>query len=562
MSLLTNDPDFVARSAGFDSWYQSLPAHLSIDGFRSELPVVYVPDEGRPTVMLKEIDRTNVELEELDYIDVIFHTPYFTFDAALDPTDAKADLVAAAEGVVTEHTLLDPLMPVALHGTLATSLGLRSDQKGRFVTPRFHYVVTRREVARSFKRGFRSIAQPSNASIERLGISQVLNPFLNGGNDDSFGPLDEMLTKAGIDLLLVSSPLSVQELTGFPMRLVGRGVWAALETSSHEIHVMSRRELPWLEPGQTRRESDYPTSFARSAVVGYEEVDLSFEAAMGFGVDLSKAIPATELLRRWRERRSWREVPFYVIAAHLTLRGVEAAIGKVSNALTEERDVTEMDAYACYRQTVRNIISTENLPIRVETYFNHTHAGNRSLLPARATDFSLRPLKSLKIDAGLFVYDEFGLFRAVSDITRSIVGSEDAKWFYGLLDHALVSGALNSCRPGRSGDEIFRAGMEILERQRDTIVSAGFAPDVPSLTDAFKRDIGHLLGKQEPSTVGFKLGVDTTLEPGMVGAAEFQWPYRDHCIGVEDMFLVTEDEPVNLTRGGMNLSPPRETGVE
>lgn len=54
--------------------------------------------------------------------------------------------------------------------------------------------------------------------------------------------------------------------------------------------------------------------------------------------------------------------------------------------------------------------------------------------------------------------------------------------------------------------------------------------------------------KEEPATAGLTLGDAGTLEPGMVGAAEFQWPYRDHCIGVEDLFLVTEDEPINLTR--------------
>lgn len=548
MSILSNDPDFVARTTGFDSWYHSLPAHLSIDGFRSELPVAHVPDSGRPTLMLKEIDRTNVELEELDDVNVVFHNPYFTFDAALAPTDARPDVVAAAEEVADDHTLLDPLMPVALHETFADRLELSTEEGRRFVIPGFHYVVTRREVARSFERGLQAIAEPARERIDQLGITEPLEPFLDAG-DDSFGPLDEMLAEAGIDLLLVSSPLSVQELTGFPMRLVGREVWAALERGSQEIHVMSRRELPWLEPGQNRRQTDYASRFARSGIVGYEEVDLSFEAAAGFGVDLSDAVPATNLLRRWRERRSWRDVAFYVIAADVTLRGVEAALRVVSDALKDDRDVTEMDAYEHYLATVRDAISTDHLPIRVETYFTHTHAGNRSLLPARATDFSLRPLTSLKIDAGLFVYDEFGLFRAVSDITRSVVGSEDATWFYGLLDHALTKGVIDACRTGTSGEEVFRAGMAILENERDRIVGAGFAPDIPSLTAGFRRDVGHLLGKQEPATIGLKLGAAGKLEPGMVGAAEFQWPYRNHCIGVEDIFLVTEDEPVNLTRG-------------
>lgn len=547
MSYLSADPEIIGRCTGFDAWYHSLPAHLSLDGFKSELPVVYVPDDGTPTLLMKEIDRTNVELEWNSDVKVLFHNPYFTFDASLEPTDAVEDVVAAAQAVAAPSTRLDSNMPVGSHEALIDA-GFRHEEPPEFVVPGYHYSITRSAVAASFGRSSATIAGHARSRIDALGAAAALEPFLDGDRDDSFGPLDEMLEAAGIDLLVASSPLNVQEVTGFPLGALRSDVWAVVERNSENIHVLSRRELPWLAPAENRMESDYASRFATMGVVGYEERDLSVAAARAFRIDLGGAKPSTDLLRRWRERRSWRDVPYYVIAADVTLRGVTAALQLVTDALDHGNDVTELDAYGRYRQTVREIIEEESLPIRVETYFTHTHAGNRSLRPARATNFSLRGLTSLKIDAGLLLYDEAGMYRAVSDITRSVVGSEEGRWFYELLHQTLVSDVVGACRPGATGEDVFRAGLGALESHREQIVTAGFAPEGVLLTEGFNRDIGHLLGKQEPATVGLKLGADGTLEPGMVGAAEFQWPFRDHCIGVEDLFLVTEGEPVNLTR--------------
>jgi hypothetical protein len=64
--------------------------------------------------------------------------------------------------------------------------------------------------------------------------------------------------------------------------------------------------------------------------------------------------------------------------------------------------------------------------VRVRPYFTHTHAGNRSLIPANATNHILRPLSTLKIDAGLEVYDEHGFLRAATDVARSVTGDAAA----------------------------------------------------------------------------------------------------------------------------------------
>ncbi|MGH9101067.1 MAG: M24 family metallopeptidase, partial [Acidimicrobiales bacterium] len=114
---------------------------------------------------------------------------------------------------------------------------------------------------------------------------------------------------------------------------------------------------------------------------------------------------------------------------------------------------------------------------------------------------------------------------------------------------ALCNAAIAGCRPGTTGQEIFRRGLDHLEPQRAWLEDEGFCPRSDRrLTEIFGRDIGHLLGKQEPATCVFDSACAETLEAGMVAAAEIQWPYRRYCVGVEDNFLITDDGPVNLTR--------------
>lgn len=46
------------------------------------------------------------------------------------------------------------------------------------------------------------------------------------------------------------------------------------------------------------------------------------------------------------------------------------------------------------------------------------------------------------------------------------------------------------------------------------------------------------------------------LRPGMV-AAEFQWPSGNYCFDVEDVFMVTDGEPVNLMRRRQEIGEQR-----
>lgn len=549
MIHLTNDPNVIRKVSGFDPWEHSLLPKLSVDGYRSAMPIMAAGDGELPRIFMKEIDRTNVEHLGHEAARFVWYAPYFSFGGLKEPSDAHPDLQSALRNEVSGAASLDPALPVQTYREVEDALGLEDRTGDAFAAPRKHYVVARRDVAAAFEPGRAELKQAAAPLIADLGSSRF-EPWLTRVPEDRFAVLDRLLGEAGLDALVVASPLAIQDLTGVPMRAVGEEAWAAYPRGSDVVHLFARVEVPWAGlPLATPATAASVKEVAEGSRVGIEEVALSFRAWMGFGLGELNDEPATAVLRRWRELRSWEDVSATVIVSRVTLEAIRDALGYVEQELSAGRRVTELDAYERYRSMVESFIRDRGLPITVRTYFTHCHAGDRSHFPASATGHEITERSSLKIDGGLEVYDSRGMFLGVSDITRSAVGNSRTRAFYELLDRALIEGAIAACRPGVKGADVFAAGLSYLEPYRDDISSGGFMPpsDAP-MGDLFNRNIGHLIGKQEPATVEFRSSDRGSLEAGMVAAAEIQWPYADYCIGTEDIFLVTEDGPLNLTR--------------
>lgn len=551
-TLLTNDYRTILDRTGFDGWYHSLPPKLGIDQFATVFPMMVAADNRRPIIVAKEIDRTNLEDVHQPTVEFKFHTPYFTFDALDTPSDAAPDLASALGALVDESTEIDPWLPTALFEDLAARLGLRRRYpRPPFVPPINCYRIPAGHVVAAMESVTRVEAVAATRRyLDEAGAAKAFEPWLSAPSSDRFALLDQLMEQAGMDAVVASTPVNVQELSGLPASLVARDVWAVRQRGSGDVWLLARRELPWAGLPEAAASGPKPLSRLVQGRVAHEDLDLPMDALEGLGLAGLPLLPASHLLRRWRELRSWEDLPYYVLGAQVTVRAIEAALQVVDDAQARGDTVTELDAYERYRGVIADEIHERQLPIRVRTYFTHTHAGNRSLIPARATAFALQPLTSLKIDAGVEVYDTGGVLRGVSDITRSALGSSEGRSVYELLDRVLLDDVIAACRAGTTGQEVFRAAARALEPHHGELAASGFAPAGLPFEETIGRDVGHLLGKQEPATVVFERHNTERFEPGMVAAAELQWPYRDHCIGVEDVFMTTDSSPLNLTRPG------------
>jgi Xaa-Pro aminopeptidase len=521
---------------------------LGIDQSRAVLPILVADEQRRPVIVAKEIDRTNLEAIESPTVDFVFHTPYFSFDRAEKPTDAQPSMAAAVAEVASTATELDDTLPVALYSQLTAQLGTSPACRANFHVPSYHYRVPRATVLAQATCGRAEALAAAQPYIAHLPSPERIRDWAARPGEDALRLLDEMMAAANVDTLVASSPLNVQELAGIPALQITPGTFAVYTRETQDVDVFSRRELSWLGlPESSPARAGSLRQLADGGCLGYEELDLPQRTFDGYALRDVPTQPASTLLRRWRERRCWTDLAYYVMAAQVTRKAIDAAILVAETGMASDNFASELDAYDRYRAVVAAEVAP--LPIRVRTYFTHTHAGDRTHIPASASHHRIGRDTSLKIDAGLEMYDERGYLRAVSDVTRSAVGTDQARHFYELLDRALTDGAIAACKPGASGQDIFRAGLDCIEPERSWLVDTGFCPpsDRP-LTEIFARDTGHLLGKQEPATCVFEPHVTSAVEAGMIAAAEIQWPYRRYCVGVEDNFLITDDGPVNFTR--------------
>lgn len=547
---LTNAPRLIARVCGFDSWQNCLPPKLGIDQYPAVLPLFAFDTEGRGSLFLKEIDRTNALPRIPEDVSPVFHSPYFSFDNLERPSAAFPDLPTAVRETLTDPVEIDDSLPVALYEQLHGAVRrLGPARASREQWPQNAYRIPLKTAEEACRVGRTDASNAVSRYAPHKARDERLRDWLNRDEwRPSFETLDELLSAADVDTLIAEAPLNIQELTGQPASAIPDGALAIYAKGSSEVWLLTRRELPGGALPEVRHPDVRFLDSLTRGTVGYEELVLPQRHFQALGLAEKPHVAASLILRRWRERRTADDIAYYLIGAQLTRRAIDAALALVSGRSKAGEAVCELDAYRVYRTVVSAELAENDLPLRVRTYFTHVHAGNRTHIPASATDHSLVPLTSLKIDAGLEIYDSRGYLRAASDITRTAVGTPEAEEFYATITQGLNEGVIAASQSGRTGEEVFLAGMNWLTKHRSDLEAGGFLPttDLP-LEHAFGRDIGHLLGKQEPATVALQLGNTAVLEPGMVAAAEIQWPYRQYCVGIEDVFVTTEGDPVNLT---------------
>lgn len=151
----------------------------------------------------------------------------------------------------------------------------------------------------------------------------------------------------------------------------------------------------------------------------------------------------------------------------------------------------------------------------------------------------------MKIDVGSMLFRD-DIVMAGSDLARSCCFTPEAKQAYSILSESLRNGCISKIRGGMSGDDIYWLGMEGLTAREDELKALHVMPADYSLKESYKRDIGHCIDKQVTYNVAIERGEKSCFETLMAGNLEFQWPYRDFGLGVEDTYFITPEGTFNL----------------
>ncbi len=390
-------------------------------------------------------------------------------------------------------------------------------------------------------------------STQKSADKELIKERLSISKDDRLAHLDTLMKKNNISCLLANSKIHIQGLTVLPWDEIKDGCLALY--NGHQIFVLTPEptEHPNLkrvnEYGNLREALD---NLVGDGALGVEEKDLDIDRALEIGLDRIK--DATNLFRAWQEETAYFDLPYYVIGGQITRLATEKTLAFVEEAIKAKKNLTEIDAENKLYELVDELLTRYSPSL---SWYKPSvgrkkaavmHAGARVITPCQATNYPLSTeMNSFKIDVGIEIFHN-GILYACSDVARTLVLTEEVKQFYNLLERNLLEHVIPSIKHGDTGADVYWAGVSQLVKMEEKIREWGMLPSGASLKDAFNRNTGHLLAKQNAVTLSFTKQETNKLQSGMIGSAEYVWTYRKHSLLVEDMYLVTDRKGLNISR--------------
>jgi Xaa-Pro aminopeptidase len=377
----------------------------------------------------------------------------------------------------------------------------------------------------------------------------LIKKNISASRSDKFALLESLMLKDNLSSVLASSPINIQELAPLPWEELKDGFLALYHNQKAFLLCPEPVENPLLT-----KKGDYDTlrdaldELIGDASLGVEEKNLDIGRVSEIGWD--KVKNATDLFRTWREHSTLSDLPYYVIVGQATRYAMEKAVAFAGEAITAKQKITEKDVEEKFLELVNEFKLKYNCSLfDFKRYFVVLHAGTRTPYASLSSDYLLNAeMNSLKLDAGILILQN-GILRGCSDMARSLVLTEEGKKVYLLTERLMLESAIPAAKPGNTGSDVYWAGVSPLVEIEEEIKKWGMLPPAASIKDSYNRDIGHIMAKQEPATIGLvKAETNRRLQAGMIGAVEYQWPYKKHALGIEDLYLVTDKRGIVISR--------------
>lgn len=543
--ILHSDWTFVEQAFGCSLPDRFLMALRSFDNTHSVTPFI-VESRGRRFGLFIHVEKGNVAAAHLPAnIVPVFYQPYFNFDPGDRPPHVHLTLEDALAAIADGDRCLsvDGSLPMALTRRLARRFDLSLPAPwDESVTIRR---ITRADILARHMRDRPRGAEIARKLLERSRHRDAIAPFLAPVADDRFMRLDALLSAAGAKAVLARSIVNVQELAGVPMRGRDRPL-AAIYRPDGDVLVIERG------PGADGPRFPSLRDALREAVptgpLAVEEDDLETSLALAFGLDERDTLAGDILLRRWRDEGTRPDLPFYVITTRASRHAIDAALAFTAARVEAGLPVDEMDGYAVYLQAMQDFFRQHAPDFVVARTLTNYHAGARTIFPSNAAPFAIdKSAGTLKIDVGCLMVAPDGMMLGCSDIARTLCFDEDSRRYADLFETGVRDVLIPACRAGTKGADIHALGVRFVTEASDRFSGNSLFHDIGYAPDAYARDLGHLLGRNNLTHLKFTASESGVLKEGMIACCEYQWPVGRHAVGYEDTCLVTSSGGLNLT---------------
>ncbi|WP_053352142.1 M24 family metallopeptidase [Leucobacter musarum] len=546
MAKIICDPQAVTERYGFVPNERLLFSAIRLDSFPFVTPLIF-EDGGAEVMLARQQEQGNIVTGGgVDPAKIRFYEPWVTIDPRpVADYPAAANLPALVKELVGDRPVdLDPRAPYTHYLKLTGEVDVRVELPEQ--RPVVVVEVDQAAVLQKFA-GWRAAGVPV---AERL-IGEVdhlagLERELRADADTRFSALPEAAEALGVDAILLSSAPNFSEVTGTVWQPGAAALWAG-----GSLYVVSEHAVPGVvgaETGQYGSAAEAITALAAGPRIAFEE---QWEQSQ-LGLRLTDAgavlVSASRALGSWRDERDFEDLPFQLIAARASTTAIEQTVDWAHAQLDAGETFTENIMYARYLEFLERFVSESEIPFTVEPYFTNLHSSQRMLFPGPPTDFPLDASTTcIQLDAGVRVVID-GVVVATSDMARSVLRTPEGREAYGILTTAVREVIIPQLRAGVVCEDVHAKTLEhlvtVLPRMREIGLLGN---EVDFEVEYSKRNVGHLMGKQESFANELRPGYRFVLRAGSYGAAEIPWRYDRHAIGTEDLWYIGADRTYNLT---------------
>ncbi|MFJ8792502.1 M24 family metallopeptidase [Streptomyces sp. NPDC102462] len=548
MLSLTADAAQVEETYGLNARKSFLFSAIRLDSHPFVAPLIARTDKGQ-YLLVRQQEQGNVLSAGVPKDRIRFYAPWVTIDPrVVADTPASESLTSLVQELADGAAVnLAADVVYSHYRTLSGSVELVVEDQAP--TPVTAYELDTEEVVARFAAWRATGVDTARRLIEDVEHLSGLAEEFTAGEDSRFSGLKALVEDRSLDALLLAAPPNFTEATGFAQPDGAVGLWLA---GSDKLMVLAPDETPEVSGAAVGR---FPSigaavrALAGGVRTGVEDEWISVGLARELEREGAELVPVSTDLGHWRDIRDHEDLPFQVVAARASVFAIEEALAWAEEGLDAGRSFTELDINEVYLKKIAEFRTVNEIPFGIEPYFTNLHSSNRMLFPGPPVDYPINDETTcIQLDAGVrIVFD--GVNVATSDMARSLPRTAAAKEAYGFFFDVVREGIIGQLKPGVVCEDVHEGTLRYLAPHLDRMVQIGMlGTDVDFNTEYRKRNVGHLMGKQESFANELRPGYKHVLKVGSYGAAEIPWRYENAAIGTEDLWYIGRDRTYILSQ--------------
>lgn len=548
MITLTTDKDRLARSFELDAQKSLLFSAIRLDSSPLVAPIIADTPEGE-VLLVRQQEQGNALSAGVPKERMRFYAPWVTIDPRIVADTPAAESLSALVSELANGESVELASDVVFkhYSTLSQTLDVVVEK--RPADPVVAYAIDTAEVLSTFHTWRTLGSTTAQRLIDGVDHLAGLESEISADADSRYTALQQLAAGQGLDALLVASPGNFSELVAVVPGKEHLALWSRHDEKLYVIAPESSFGVGGTPVGRFSNVGAAVAALSKGNRLGVEEEWISTGLALELESEGAELFETSTPLGNWRDIRDHEDLGFQIVAARCSVFAIESALQWAQESLAAGQEFTELDIYDRYLDKIVEFRTDNAIPFGIEPYFTNLHSSNRMLFPGPPVNFPINDETTcIQLDAGVRITCN-GVTVATSDMARSLPRTEGAKEAYQFFFDVVREGIIGQLKPGVVCEDVHEGTLNYLAPHLDRMIEIGLlGKDIDFNTEYRKRNVGHLMGKQESFANELRPGYTHVLEVGSFGAAEIPWRYDNVAIGTEDLWYIGKDKTYILSQ--------------